>query len=306
MENEHSFQSATGLGPIHVREYPVDKPLGIVQVVHGMLEHFGRYDRFARRLNNQGYMVIGMDMAGHGLSTPDAPRGYFGARDGWRGLVEDVHALRQAVQKRYPGVPYYIFSHSMGSVITQLYCTLYGKGLSGVLLMGCSSPRLATAVSAKPLTRLFPKKRPSMMFRAMTFAGYNKTYPKPCDVFAWISGDEEMVNSYKTDPLNIETFTARGYLDLSCLAQKTARKSWANEVPKDLPVLFLTGSDDPVGGYGKGVAVIADRLKSAGVRDVNVLVYENCRHELINDCQSDTVYSDIGNWLQGHLIHGQG
>ena len=295
-----TFPSATGLGPIHVCEYPNASPRAVVLICHGMLEHFGRYDAFAKFLQQNGFAVVGFDIAGHGKSTPDAPRGYFG-NEGFSKLVEDVHILQQNSASEYPGVPMFLFGHSMGSSLVQAYCARYGKNLNGAILMGSSGIHHVKPLFGLLITQMLPKKKPSMFFRSVTFQGFNKTYPKPVETFSWISRDGEVLKLYNTDPLRIETFTARGYYDLAALTNAISKASWFKGVPKNLPLLFVSGKDDPVSKYGKGAEEIAQRLKAEGVRDVSVLMYPGARHEVLNELNRDDVMNDILAWLNGHI-----
>ncbi len=296
-----SYDSATGLGKIHAREYPLSSPRAVVLICHGMFEHFGRYDAFAKFLQGSGFAVIGFDMAGHGLSTPDAPRGFFGEKGGWVLLMEDIHMLRTSLCKEYPGVPIFLFGHSMGAALVQAYCARYGQGLSGAIVMGCSGIRRIKPLLGLFLTQLLPKKKPSMFFRGITFQGFNKTYPKPVDTFSWLSQDVEVIQKYKSDPLRIETFTARGYYDLGALTAYNSKPAWFKAVPKELPMLFVSGKDDPVSLYGKGAEQVAARLKEEGAKDLSVKVYAGARHELLNEPHNDEVMKDILDWLNGHI-----
>ncbi len=295
-----TFESTTGLGPIHVSTYPVNNARGVVQVCHGMLEHFGRYQTFAHFLNQQGYIVTGFDYAGHGRSMPDAPRGFFGDRDGYRHLVEDIRTLQQTTAAQYPGLPYFLLGHSMGSFLARAFCARYGQDLAGAVFMGTSGMGRTMPCIGRYILTPFPNKRPLMFYRAMTFAGFNSTYPKPCDAFAWISRDEDVVEAFKSDPLRIQTFTARGFYDLMSILNEIAKPSWYQAVPNNLPVLLISGADDPVGQYGKGVRRVGQRLMDAGVDDVSIKLYPNARHEVLNEINRDEVMADIKVWLDLH------
>lgn len=292
-----TFMSATGLGPIHVNTYPISGARGVVQICHGMLEHFGRYDAFARYLNKKGYAVTGFDYAGHGRSTPDSPRGFFGDRDGYIHLVEDIRTLQTMTAAQYPHVPYILLGHSMGSFLARAFCARYGSDLDGAIFMGTSGMGRLMPTVGRCILYPFPNKRPLMFYRAMTFGGFNKRIEKPCDPFAWISRDTDVVEAFKSDPLRIPTFTARGFYDLMSVLREIAKPSWYASIPKDLPILLIAGEEDPVGQYGKGVQKVANGLKNAGVNDVSVQLYPACRHEVLNERNRDEVWADIAAWL---------
>jgi alpha-beta hydrolase superfamily lysophospholipase len=295
-----AFASATGLGPIHAVEYPVNAPRGVVVVCHGMLEHFGRYDAFARHLAENGFAVFGLDLAGHGKSTANAPRGYFGT-GGYEKLVEDVHTLRQKAETAYPGMPVFLMGHSMGSLIARAYCAKYGEGLKGTIWMGNSGVRLMLPVIGIVLTKFAAAQRPSMFFRKLTYSGFYKRYQKPYDVFAWVSSDDEIIKSYNSDLLCIKTFCGKGYNDLSLLTLFVSKQAWFETCPKDLPILLLSGLEDPVGQYGAGVKQIDEILQNEGVKDITVKLYEGARHEVLNDFSRQEVLGDILGWLNKNL-----
>ena len=293
-----SYGSATHLGQIQATEYPLASPCAVYLICHGMLEHFGRYDAFAKFLQQNGFAVFGFDMAGHGVSTTNAPRGYFGSGGFWS-LVEDIHSLRKIAQETYPGVPLVLMGHSMGSFLVRAYCAKYAKGLKAAIFMGTSGPQRGKPLLGKCLTAVLPAKTPSMFFRSMTFSGFNKTYQKPCDAFAWVSRDEKAVQAYKADKLRIETFCVRGYRDLSSVIYYVSGSAWFQSVPHDLPMLLISGGDDPVGQHGSGARKIAQKLKESGAKDVSVKVYEGARHEVLNELNRDEVMGDILAWLNG-------
>ncbi len=295
-----TFESATGLGPIFAGAYPIDNPRGVVQICHGMFEHFGRYKAFARFLNQRGYAVAGFDLAGHGQSMPNYPRGLYGERNGYAHLLEDIRTLQKITAVQYKGVPYFLLGHSMGSFLARAFCARYGSVLCGAIFMGTTGMGGLMPTVGKCILFPFPKQRPLIFYRTMSFAGYNKTYAKPCDTFAWISRDKAAVAAYKADPLRINTFATRGSHDLMCLIGEITKPSWYASVPKDLPVLLISGEDDPVGQYGKGVRKVAERLQKASVLDVSVKLYPNARHEVLNELNKDEVMEDIAAWLDAH------
>jgi alpha-beta hydrolase superfamily lysophospholipase len=299
-----TYPSATGLGAIHAVEYPLPSPRAAVVLCHGMLEHIGRYDAFARFLQRHCVAVWGADMAGHGHSTSGAPRGYF-ARGGYRALVEDIHTLRRWAQAAHPVAPVFLMGHSMGSLLVRAYCVQHPEGLSGLILMGTSGIERAKTLLGRLFTRLLPPQKPSMLLCRMTFSGFNSTYPRPHDTFSWISRDAAAVDAYKDDALRLRTFCARGYYDLSALAAAVSSPAWFINAPKGLPMLFLSGSDDPVGQYGKGVGRVAQKLGDAGVKSVAVKLYHGARHELLNEFNRDEVMEDILGWIDQHAV-GQG
>ena len=128
MIEEFSFISSTGK-EIYARKWmnkSVSEYKGVVQLVHGMEEHIGRYDEFANFLANNGFIVVGHDHLGHGKTAKtEEELGYFTEEKGWFYLAEDIHILQNKIKKEYPEIPYIIMGHSMGSLLTRTYATLY-------------------------------------------------------------------------------------------------------------------------------------------------------------------------------------
>lgn len=298
MSEIFSLPSATQLGALVVRHWPLDAPRGVVQIVHGMQEHMGRYDAFARFLNAHGYAVAGDDHAGHGLSTPQAPRGYFGSKDGASHLLDDLYAVQCALQSRYPGVPYVLFGHSMGSFLARAYTTRHGALLSAAIYSGTSSGNAAAGLG-KLLTHLHRQDTPFWLLNKIVFGSFNRRY-QPVTGSEWLNRDAAEVKQFLDDPLRVPCFTARGFYDLFTLLQEVSQKGWAQAVPSQLPVLLLSGDGDPLGAYGKGVPRVAQRLKEAGHPDVTTIVYPGARHELLLETNRDQVMADILVFLLAH------
>lgn len=278
------------------------KPKAVVQLVHGMAEHIRRYEKTAEALNQAGYAVVGHTHMGHG---PFADRlGYFGPQNGWDTLIEDVHALRMETQKQFPGVPYVLLGHSMGSFVVRGYCLRYEKGLAGVVLSGTRhSPKAevaaASAIAGLQCT-LGMGQKPGKWLEKLSSGGNNKRYDDVRTPFDWLSRDREAVAKYVADPLCGFTFTVRAYRDMfEGLSRLYPEKLGA--MRPDIPVLLLSGDMDPVGGYGEGVKKVAQELRAAGVKDVSVQLYAGGRHEMFNELNKEMVWADLIAWLDQHV-----
>ncbi len=278
---------------------PEGPPKALLQVVHGMAEHIDRYDETAKRLNQAGFAVAGHNHLGHG---PDAAAlGHFARENGWDALIDDTHALRRDLEAKYPGTPYFLLGHSMGSFVVRGYCLKYEKGLAGVLLSGPNHMDAATLAAGSLLANLQcalgGAEKPSRLLQTISFAGYNKKYAPPRTNFDWLTTDTAIVDAYLADPYCGFTFTARAYRDLFIgLKRVAARKLSAME--KDIPVLLLSGDMDPVGLYGDGVKQTASEILNAGVKDVQVKLYEGGRHEMFNEKDKETVWADVIAWME--------
>lgn len=300
-----TFASVTGQ-QLEKASWPVEgTPRGVVQIVHGMAEHISRYDAAAQALNAAGYAVVGHSHLGHGEKAPLL--GHFAGENGWDALIEDVHALRLATQKEYPGVPYFLLGHSMGSFVTRGYCLKYEKGLAGVVLSGTghfSKPvvMLAKAVASVQCA-LGGARKPSRLVEKLSSAGYNRGYEDVQTNFDWLSRDRDQVALYIADPFCGFTFTAGAYRDMfDGLSRLYPEKLGTME--KDVPIYLFAGDMDPVGNHGEGVKQVAEELRSAGVRDVTLRLYPGGRHEMFNEINRDEVYTDLIAWLNGKTVEG--
>lgn len=278
---------------------------GIVQLSHGMCEYFSRYTAFAKYLCGLGFIVCGNDHIGHGASVArDAELGFFATKDGWKYLVEDVRQLTDLMQNRYPDLPYFLFGHSMGSLIARLYLADYGDRLAGCILSGTTGPN-AAAASAAHLADSIARSR-GMTYRSgllsnLTFKSYNRKIHHPNSVFDWLSRDEDVVSLYQSDAKCNFIFTATGFRDLYTLCVKANAAHTFRRTPRTLPLLFLAGDKDPVGKYGEGVRRVVNLYRGVGVKNIEVVFYKDARHEVLNELGRLDTFGDISRWLEAQL-----
>ena len=305
IREEYSYDSATGVCSIFARSIvPADKTKvkGILQVVHGMAEHGERYQAMAYYMAYHGYAVFIHDQAGHGRSVEsDELLGYFGDKNGWSALIQDVRTLMHKAMEKYPGVPVFLLGHSMGSFVARAFVAQYGDELAGAVFCGTSgeNPGAAAGVAVAGIVEKFR----GTLFRSafidhIAFGSYNKRYENPRTPFDWLSRDESEVDLYIKDPLCGYLFTAAGYRDMFTLLQNVSGKAWYRSVPADLPMLLISGSMDPVGGYGKGVRQVHRDLLATGHENVKIRVYDGARHELFNEINAKDVLRDLLDWLE--------
>lgn len=275
------------------------EPKAVVQLVHGMAEHIRRYDETARQLSEAGFAVVGHTHAGHGEHADIL--GYFGAKGGWDVLIEDAHSLRIETQKQFPGVPYFLLGHSMGSFVVRGYALKYEQGLSGIILSGTGHFDKPTVYSAKLISQLIclfgGAAKPSPFLAKLTSSGNRPEYKTPFD---WLSRDDREVQKYLDDPLCGFPFTAAGYRDMfSGLARLYPEK--LDSMKKEIPVYLFSGDQDPVGANGAGVQKVGQELRDAGVKEVTVRLYPEGRHEMINELNRQEVWTDLIAWLNAHI-----
>lgn len=280
------------------------KPKGVIQVVHGMCEYFGRYKEFSDFMTAHGYAVAGDDHLGHGRTAEsEEERGFFGEKNGWRFLVRDEKRMTDILRQRFPDTPIIIFGHSMGSFIARLYMSWYSEGISGALFMGTSSgvPAGAASAAVKLLESTAGTKTHLNSGQQMFYHFLTRRVPDKTGELDWITRDKEKRLFFKNDPLGDFAFTTGAYRDLVKLLSEVSAHDWAYSLPVDMPVMLMSGEEDPIGDYGKGVRRVYRRLLKAGMSNVSIRLYVDARHELINELNRSEVYEDILMWVENIL-----
>lgn len=303
-KEEFYFDSRDGEHKIHaVRWLPeTEKPVCIMQIVHGMSEYVERYDEFARFMAGKGILVVGDDHLGHGKSVnPGDPYGYFCKEDAPTVLVRDEHRLKKMMQEQYQGVPYIILGHSMGSFIVRNYLMRYGSGIDGAVIMGTgmhSRPMIAVVrILAGIQGIICGQKHVSKVINGLVFGSYNKRIKNPGSAFDWVCANEESLKRYIADPLCGFFFTVNGFQTLMKLVWNLHDTEKLNKMPKDLPVFFVSGEEDPVGNYGRSVTEVYESFQKLGMEHVQMKLYPGDRHEILNETDRVDIYGDIYRWI---------
>ena len=284
---------------------PEGEVRAIVQLSHGMVEFIDRYKPLAEDLAGRGILVTGHDHLGHGgsIRTKD-DYGYFAQPDGNRAVLDDLHAMTTLTKQLYPGVPYFLLGHSMGSFYARQYLCEYGAELDGAILMGTGYQPKALVTLARTVCRVlavfFGWQHRSKLVRDLSFLGYNKGLEgrTPHD---WLNRDPAEVDKYRADERCMFTFTLNAYYSMFTGILRLYDPEFLNRMPKDLPLLFLAGDADPVGEQSKGVQRAIDSLKAVGVQNITQKFYPGARHELLMELNRQEVFADIGNWLDQQL-----
>ena len=305
MRDEFYFPAKDGNTEIHTIEWkPEGEVKAVLQLCHGMVEYIRRYDEFAEFMCSRGYYVVGNDHLGHGKSVQSKSEyGFFNEKYGNACVIGDMHTLRQRTMKKYPDVPYFILGHSMGSLLVRQYIQLYGNGLSGAVLLGVvSDQKKAVLLCGKRLCRLMAAFRGwhfrSRFIDGMVLGSYNKKFKPARTRVDWMTSDREHLDAYVADPLCSFVFTVNAYYSMFTGMLNMEKKESIYMIPKTLPILFASGTDDPVGNFGKGVRKIYEQYKAAGLQDVTLRLYAGDRHELLNETDRQQVYQDLFDWLE--------
>ena len=297
------YYDSCGAGKIHgCRWMPEGAPRGIVQIVHGIAEFIERYDDFANFLTANGFAVVAEDHMGHGQSIEAGSiQGYF--TGGWFAAVEDTMQLLNDTMAEFPGVPYILFGHSMGSFMARTILAKYpNSGISGAIICGTGwQPRLALPALIAVVEGICKKKgeqNPDPGLHKMIFGGYNGRIENPRTPNDWLTRDEKIVDAYNAHPL-CGFIPACGLLrDMMKGIHYVEQPKNLQNMKKHLPVLFIAGKEDPVGPYGKGVEQAEQAFRKAGMVRTSIKLYPQCRHEILNELNRQEVYEDILAWLQ--------
>lgn len=303
MKTETLFLNMDDGAENYIRRWAqVEKPQGVVQIAHGMAEHSARYDRFARFCNELDFIVVANDHRGHGQTGEKAGVvGYFAEENGFDRVVDDLYDIHRWLKKEYPQLPMFLMGHSMGSFLVRRYLQKYGQTIQGAILMGSGGhPGFALKVGRFIARRQMRKDptRPSKLLDKMSFGSYNRGVKNPETKFDWLSRDTREVQKYIEDPYCGMVCSSGFFYDLFTGLEQIHDPALITQVPKDLPILVVSGEADPVGSYGAGIAQFVGQLKAQGMDNVETKLYEGARHELLNEINKEEVMEDLGRWLK--------
>ena len=308
-QETYTFNSADGHSVIHCRRWlPEAAPVAVLQLVHGMVEYIERYDEFATYLAEQGYLVVGHDHIGHGHSvasveelgvmTGDHPQEY---------MVADIYTHYTMVRAEQPDIPYFILGHSMGSYMLRKFLADKSEqigSITGAIIMGTGMEKQATCNAGLAIINatiaLRGKNYRSAFIRDNTYSKpykrydcYGKDYTN-----SWLSCNTASVEKYYHDPLCTYMFTANAYKALVETTRYVCSVNTMARMRHDMPLLVVSGQDDPVGNLGQGTTMAADAMREAGVTDVTLKLYPGDRHEILNELDRATVMADIYAWME--------
>lgn len=271
-------------------------------IVHGMAEHHARYRPLAEFLQAQGIAVAAYDHLGHGPDTPKEQLGWLGEGDGWQHLVDDAGRALALLKERFPGLPCYILGHSMGSFVVREYLlNTEGKTVTGAVLSGTGwQPRALCAVGvalSHLVCLLGSERKPSLFLHRMAFAANNRGIDPQRTALDWLSRDEAQVDRYIADPYCGFPFTGGGYRAFFRGLYRLCDLRRLEALPKDLPILLISGDQDPVGSQGAGVKAVAKQYQDAGLKDITLKLYPGARHEIFNEVNRAEAMADLLAWL---------
>jgi alpha-beta hydrolase superfamily lysophospholipase len=305
MLHETFWLTSTDAAPIYVnRWYPAQPPRAVLMVAHGMAEHSGRYGRFAEALVAAGIEVYAHDQRGHGKTAEHGLLGQYAEQGGWNLVVGDLARLNHHIRQQHPQAPIFLLGHSMGSYIGQAYlmqhsCSLQGAILSGSNYQPAALYRIAELLARFERWRQGPAGR-SALLEFATFGSFNKRFKPNRTEFDWLSRDPDEVDKYVGDPLCGFRCVNQLWIDLFGGLQQIAPLDNLAQIDSSLPLLVIGGACDPVSD-GKRQADLANALRAAGNSSVQLQLYPDARHEVLNESNRDEVTAYIIDWLQQAL-----
>lgn len=282
---------------------------GVVQILHGMAEHKERYAEFAAFLSEAGYAVVAHDHRGHGRNEPDESRnGFFASSGGWQAVVSDVFAVRAWIVATYPGVPIYLFGHSMGSFIARSCMIRDAGAYAGYILCGTASHPGLAGHAGRTLARLLSARGKeqvrSPLLSSLTSHGFNRDFAPNRTAYDWLSRDESEVDEYIADPACGFIPCRAFFRDMVGGLIEVNTHSNLAAIRDAVPVLLIAGGKDPVGGSGQGVERVAAMLRAHTPCEVCVRMFPDDRHELLKELDRTEVFRAVSAWLGAHAYWG--
>ena len=300
-----TYQSFNG-ETIFYYKWPANKKKylkGIIQISHGVGEHAGRYQSVAKLLQKKGFEVYANDHRVHGVSAKSHDHlGFYDGDDYFSDAILDMRKLTEIIKKEHPDKKIILFGHSMGSLLSREYVTLYSGDVEALILSGTASfmKGLGTVglISAKVFSKLNGKHRSNEILKNLFFNQFNKKFKPNRTKVDWISSDEKQVDVFEADPLRIEDFSLSVFLDILKGSKKINKPPTFENTPKNLPIYIFSGDEDPLGEMGKGVKKVAANYRKAGIKDLTLELYQGGRHEMLNEVNKNEVEQDLLKWLK--------
>ena len=296
-----SYQSSCNKATINaVKWIPEEKTKGIIQISHGVTEYIERYENFANYMTSLGYVVAGNDHLGHGKSLIDEKKMYTGGINSWKYLVDDFKICHELLTKEYSDIPYYILGFSLGSFVVRNYLSDYNPNVSKVFLLGTGYQPPLLISMIKPLVKNEIKKygddKTSTTINELSFGTYNKKIKNPKTPYDWLSKSKENLDKYQNDPLVGKELTTSLFYEMLGGIAYTSKPKVIEKMNKEVPIILMSGTEDPVGDMSKGITKYNNILKKLGYK-TELKLYPNTRHDLLNEDNKLEILEDISKYM---------
>ena len=282
---------------------PEQEIRAVLQITHGMTEHMGRYEALAAELCSRGIAVAGFDLRGHGKNSGDPEVASFGV-GGWEASIEDMHLFFGTLQNRFPGIPHYMLGFSLGSFLLREYLNQYPDGIAGAIIAGTGHQPGWLISLMVAIVRGQIKKAgfdgTTDLVRQLSFGTYNQKFKPNRTEADWLCSDADELDRYLADPLVRKNISAGLFGDLLGSMKRTGSAFEYDGWDTGLPILLISGQEDPVGNAGKGVRTIYDRMKKNGMENVTLKLLSGARHDIFHEEANgvaESVRHCIADWL---------
>lgn len=278
---------------------------GVVVLAHGMAETVERYDELAAYLNKNGYVVFGNAHRGHGQTAGDPSRLGIIGDDGWTKMKSDLKQSVILAKTTYPNLPVFMLGHSMGSFLLRDFILTDSKMLQGAIISGTGFKPLNQIKQAKRLAnivrKLKGKHHPSRLLHTLTFGRNNRRIHNPKTALDWLSRDDNEVQAYLEDPYCGQIHSSGFYYEFAHNLIRILYQGSFQNKNKHMPMLIISGKEDPVGDYGLGPVRTRSYYRSRGF-STELVLYPEARHELFHEVNREEVFQDITDWLNQSVI----
>ena len=286
---------------------PDGKARGVLQIAHGMTEHIGRYTALAQALTQHGFVVAGFDLRGHGRNPGNTEIASFG-EDGWEGSLQDMHLFFGLLSECFPEIPHFLLGFSLGSFLLREYLGRHPDGVAGAAILGTGyQPDTVLGIMMAIVKSQIKKAGfdgSTDLVKQLSFGNYNQKFKPNRTIADWLCADCTQLDAYLADPLCRKTISAGLFWQLLGSMKRTGSRDTYRGWNKDTPILLLSGQDDPVGNFGKGVVAVKKRTEKAEIRSVTLELLPNARHDLLHE--EATAAADARNillrWMEAIVI----
>ncbi len=304
IREEFYYLSADGKTKIHAVEWrPEGEPVAVLQIAHGVTEHILRYEEAAEYFTGKGFVVVGNDHLGHGTSIAEgAEPMYFGPSGSWKWVVKDMRSCSERVKAKYPNIPYIVMGSSLGSFAIRTWLIRYPGTVDAAILVGTGQTApVILGFIRKVAVREGEKsgeEHTTPLINKLTFENYNKGFAPNKTEFDWLCVSETSLDEYMKDPLRGEAISAGLFRELIDGMSFTARKINQKKMDTEMPILLISGAEDPVGDRGKGVMRTWRSFGKVGMKDVDMKIYPGLRHDILHDEGREEIYEYLYQWIE--------